>query len=377
LVHVITGAERHDHLIAFADHLDATRFALTVVTVGGDGELHAAVHERGMASVALGATGRWAYPRAAATLAAHLRKHRADVVHTHLLEGSLVGQAAAVLARTPTRVMTAHHTHEMQFYERTRPTVLADRTVVRRMARQLVAPCRQIAEQLPGQYGIDPRRIATIRHGLEPTRWQPDRVDGAQVRRELNLGAGPVIGTIGRSHWIKNHAALLEVFADVSKSLPQARLLIVGELGAEGASFRRRAVALGIDGQLVQTGPRSDVAACLAAMDIFVQPSLAEAYGLALVEAMAMRKVVVTTPVGVAAELISTAQNGFLASGVGSAALATALKTALDRRADWARIGGGARAAAEDLTAAAMVQRYMRLYDAITSSGAVSRHRRQ
>src|SRR4051794_38689628 len=63
---------------------------------------------------ALRTTRRRGWPAAAVRLARYLRRHRIDVLETHLVYGALVGTAAARLARTPLLVHMRHHIDDVR-----------------------------------------------------------------------------------------------------------------------------------------------------------------------------------------------------------------------------------------------------------------------
>ncbi|MGH7261068.1 MAG: glycosyltransferase, partial [Nitrospiraceae bacterium] len=91
-------------------------------------------------------------------------------------------------------------------------------------------------------------------------------------------------------------------------------------------------------------GVRTDVPDCLAGMDIFVQPSLNEGMGRALVEAMAAGRPVVASRVGGIPTVVQDRKTGLLVPPDDPAALARAIEELL-RKPDWAKeLGAAARA---------------------------------
>ncbi len=107
------------------------------------------------------------------------------------------------------------------------------------------------------------------------------------VRRSLNLEDYFVVGHTGRFTYQKNHWKIVDVFAEVSKHLPQSRLLLVGE-GPTMEEIKERAKKLGILDQIIFTGARSDVADLLQAMDLFILPSFFEGFCISLLEAQSV-----------------------------------------------------------------------------------------
>ena len=84
--------------------------------------------------------------------------------------------------------------------------------------------------------------------------------------------------------------------------------MIVGAGDASGLAARAR--ELNIGDRVVLCGPRDDVPDVLAAVDVFVHPAVAESFGMVIVEAMAMARPVLSTPVGIAPEVISAGETG-------------------------------------------------------------------
>ncbi len=95
-----------------------------------------------------------------------------------------------------------------------------------------------------------------------------------------------VVGTVGKMNAQKNQMFLLEVFAGVLKTMPDTKLLIVGD-GELREELVRKAQLLGVEGSCILAGMQEDVAEFLSAMDVFVFPSIYEGISLALVEAQA------------------------------------------------------------------------------------------
>lgn len=107
------------------------------------------------------------------------------------------------------------------------------------------------------------------------------------IRKELNIEDCFVVGNVGRLHFQKNQIFLIEVFAEISRLLPQAVLMIVGE-GEERASLEERIDFHGIRDKVYMLGVREDVPDLMQAMDVFVLTSIVEALGIVLIEAQAV-----------------------------------------------------------------------------------------
>jgi glycosyltransferase involved in cell wall biosynthesis len=112
------------------------------------------------------------------------------------------------------------------------------------------------------------------------------RVNSRLVRSELGIPANAfVIGHVGRFDTAKNHLFLLDILHEVIKRQPKARLLLVGD-GPLRPEVEAKAQRLGMEKYITFAGVRSDIPRLmLAAIDIFVFPSLFEGLPLVLIEA--------------------------------------------------------------------------------------------
>lgn len=130
-----------------------------------------------------------------------------------------------------------------------------------------------------------------------------------------------VVLSIGRLQPEKNYAGLIRAFADVHKAHEDALLLIVGS-GPERERLLFLARSLELD-ECVKILPWArDVAAYYKTCDVYVQPSLYEGWGLAVVEAMAAGAPVVMTDVGCAGEIVRSEETGLVVPVADEPALA-------------------------------------------------------
>ncbi|MFT3771590.1 MAG: glycosyltransferase [Minicystis sp.] len=134
--------------------------------------------------------------------------------------------------------------------------------------------------------------------GMPAERFAPG--DGARFRREHGIAADrPLLLYVGRVAHEKNIEFLLDAFVEVRRTRPDALLVIAGEEPAR-ASLQQLAQALGIAGDTVFVGYLDRLRGltdCYASADVFIFASRTETQGLVLLEAMAEKRVVVSTAV--------------------------------------------------------------------------------
>jgi glycosyltransferase involved in cell wall biosynthesis len=142
--------------------------------------------------------------------------------------------------------------------------------------------------------------------------------------------------------------------------------VLVGYGLLEG-ELRGRAASLGIGGAVVFAGER-DSAELLPSFDLFVQPSLYESQGLALLEAMAAGVPAIATDVGGVADVLRNGDTGLLVPPADPEALAGAiLRLAGDREFAAGLAERAARRVRDHFSSATMIAAYTRLYRDLVS----------
>jgi len=146
---------------------------------------------------------------------------------------------------------------------------------------------------------VDPDRISILPNGVDVIQFNPETADKEKIRREFNIGTNEIVlGMLARFTPGKGHEEFLQAAKELNKDYNNLRYLIVGESSRGEESYTEYIKELAEEYNLknvIFTGFRSDTADVLTAMDIFVFPSHSEAFGIALIEAMAMKKPSVCT----------------------------------------------------------------------------------
>jgi glycosyltransferase involved in cell wall biosynthesis len=217
-----------------------------------------------------------------------------------------------------------------------------------RAADRVIAVSPHVADQAV-ELGVARERVRVIRSGVDVERFRPR--DARQARSRLGLGAyTPVVLFVGNLEPRKQVHLLLEALQQVRRSVPDARLAIVGSgksAGAEDQTLHLQRLAVGLDLQsAVQfTGPvdGETLLDWYAAADAFALPSSSEAQGIVALEAMACGVPVVASAVGGLLGTISDGHDGFLVPPGDVTALADRLVTLLRNRPARQTLGQAAR----------------------------------
>jgi glycosyltransferase involved in cell wall biosynthesis len=121
----------------------------------------------------------------------------------------------------------------------------------------------------------------------------------------------PVIGNISNLLWQKGQIYLIRAFRDVLTKYPNARLEIIGE-GQERQDLEKAIESLKLKKSVRLLGYKKDVFDYLVKWNVFVMPSLAEPFGIAILEAMQVGVPVVATDVGGIIDIVEDKKNGLL-----------------------------------------------------------------
>src|SRR3990167_1438553 len=140
---------------------------------------------------------------------------------------------------------------------------------------------------------------------------------------------GKVVLSIGRLEPEKNFRGLIRAFAIVHRAHPDALLLIIGS-GAERERLLSLARSLSLDDCVKILPLGRGAAAYYKTCDVYVQPSLYEGWGLAVIEALASGAPVVMTDVGCAGEVVKHEESGLVVPVNDEKALAHAIGQLLD-----------------------------------------------
>jgi glycosyltransferase involved in cell wall biosynthesis len=166
------------------------------------------------------------------------------------------------------------------------------------------------------------------------------------VRAELGIALdATVVGMVARVNPQKDYFTLADAAAEVVRRYPAVRFLIVGDHAMVELNRRhyeavaRRLAELGIAGNFIFTGHRSDVYRLIAAMDIAVLTTHREGFGLCIAEAMAMRKPVVATAVGGLLEVVKHGVTGYLHGHQDSRELAGEILSLMESPQEAGRLG--------------------------------------
>ncbi len=211
-----------------------------------------------------------------------------------------------------------------------------------------------VAARVARDHGVGPDRLRTIHRGADLAVFDPARISGERIAR-LAAGwrlpdAARVVLLAGRIVEWKGHLVLVEALARLAAAQPDAVAVFVGDTGGRAAPaverICARAAGLGVASRLRFVGHCDDMPTAYALADLVVAPSLRpEPFGRVVVEAQAMRRLVIVSDGGGAAETVQHGETGWRVPPGDRDALAAAIDAGLSLPADaLALFGDNARA---------------------------------
>ncbi|MEV7326402.1 glycosyltransferase [Streptomyces sp. NPDC093970] len=291
-LHVITGlgvggAEQQLRLLL--RHLPVSCDVVTLTNPGAVAEGLAADGVRVVNLDMAGNRDLAALPR----LVRFIRQGRYDLVHTHLYRACLYGRIAARLAGVRAVVATEHSLGETQLEgRRLTAGVRALYLAGERLGRSTVAVSPSVAGRLR-RWGVPGPRIEVVPNGIDLERFRHDPELRRRTRDRLGIARDAfVVGGVGRLAPGKRFDVLIRALLELP---PDCVLLLVGG-GPQEGPLRRAAEQYGVAARVVFAGERPylsadpadpDLPALASAMDVLASPCAEEAFGLAVVEALA------------------------------------------------------------------------------------------
>ena len=146
-------------------------------------------------------------------------------------------------------------------------------------------------------WGIPKERVITLYNCIDTEFTEAELLDKASARKFLGLPQDAfVFGTIGRLAPDKDQKTLISAFAQIQPSLPNAKLVIMGD-GALESDLKQQIQTLNLADQVILSGFVPQAFRYIKALDIFTLPSTVEPFGRVLIEAMTAKVPLIATRV--------------------------------------------------------------------------------
>ena len=297
--------------------------------------------------------------RGALKLARLAREKEIEVVHAHVARDYTLAAFAARRAPRARLVITRH----VLF-----PLSRAHRLALSHVSR-VIAVSGAVARVLRAQKVFAEDKIRVVENGVGVARFARARAE-YESGRDMSSHAPLRVGIVGELSVLKGQEDFVRAAALVARRLGgRVEFVVAGEDASRGRQYR--ALVEGLVSELNLSGRvrllgevgEDELARLLASLDLFVSTSRSEAFGMAMVEALACGVPVVATATEGAREIVEEGVTGLLVPAGDVESLASSITSLLEddeRRRDF---GARALAAARQrFDVARMVEATERVY---------------
>lgn len=242
---------------------------------------------------------------------------------------------------------------------------LMDATLNKRLRNnvdRLTAHCTAAKEFMVGELGVK-RDIPVIPVGVDSQLFKPLNSSGKYL-----LKGDVKILVAARLHSYKGLNYLIESMKTVHEEMPNVHLYILGN-GPEESNLKYLTKKLNLNDVvtfLTAPIPNYEMPLLYNECDIYVQPSIIEPYGIAVLEAMSCGKPVIGTNVGGMRDTISDEVTGYLVPPGNSAKLGEKIIHLASNKSRYIKMGNAARNRASNLFDLKIIGRkYMDLFKSL------------
>ncbi len=210
--------------------------------------------------------------------------------------------------------------------------------------------------------GVPRAMIHIIPDGIEIPERLPDTASRRATRAKWNLGEHEfVVGQLGNFSAEKGQDIAVKALEIIAEQLPDARLVLGGNISAEDLATTSLAEAVG-SGRVLLAGYQENLFEFFSGLDLCIMPSRSEGLGSSALLAMAHGVPVIATTVGGLTEIVDEGKTGWLIAPESPQALADAIAEAASNPSRLQEFGNNARERAKEFSADLMVERTEALY---------------
>ena len=258
-----------------------------------------------------------------AELTGEARRH--DVIYANSQKAFVLSAVAATLARRPL-IWHLHDIISSEHFGATQRRVQV--TLANYCTAKVVVPSQAAADAFIAEGGRK-ELVAIVPNGLDVP---PDADTPLEIRRELKLPEGPLVGVFSRlAAWKGQHVVLQALAKTPGVSCIIAGAALFGE-EPYAEKLNRMVADLGLGDRVHFLGQRNDVPRLMRAVDAMIHPSIdPEPFGRTLVEAMLAGVPVIATDAGAASDILEVGKAGTLVPPGDVDALATAVTRVMSR----------------------------------------------
>lgn len=332
---MIGGGE--SHVLSVVSLLNKEKFRPVVLSFT-PGEMVEALDKQGVPVYVISTTTPF-NPKLTSQINAILQKEKVDLIHAH---GT---RAASNIYRNAKRnaIPLIYTVHGWSFHPGLHPVMQFLRRAAERFLTKKADTtiCVSHANEVEGKQLLGLKNSVVIANGVNLNKFDIE-ANYPDIREELGIEKDKfLVGYIVRMTKQKNPLVLLQGIKIALEQKKNIHFLLVGtgDLKPQMLEYIRENK---LEESLTFLDFRTDVPAILAAIDLYVLPSLWEGLPIGVMEAMAMGKACLVSNIATNEELITEGVNGLTVSNQSAEAIAERIVYAAENRQEMEKLGKAA-----------------------------------
>jgi len=255
-----------------------------------------------------------------------IKIEKPDLIHAHVWNPASCRYAFMAAKSTKTPIITTEHD---PFKLSAIKNVFKKSTL--KTVDKIITVSKENAKVLKNLHPAHAKKIKVIHNGIDTTWWQSQNLrftdkDREEIKTKIFHAHEDtlILTCVAELHKRKGQKYLIKALPHLVKEYPNLKLVLIGE-GPDRDRLTRMVHKLDLEQHITFTGKQKNIAPLLKASNIFVLPSVREAFGLVLAEAMITPLPVVASRVGGIPELVEDGKTGVLVEPRNPESLAEAL----------------------------------------------------
>lgn len=216
-----------------------------------------------------------------------VKENQYDIVHAQLNALNFFPLLGAYLGGAKIRIAANHSTANLKFEFKKSIVKYIMRPFASIMATNYAACSKYAGSWCFGKKALKKGKIKIIHNAIDLEKFKNKEQIRNEIRRKMLWENNFIIGHAGRFTEQKNHKFMIDVFAEVKKECPNAKLVLVGE-GHLMEQIKNQVKEYGLENDVEFLGVRFDMNILMQGMDVFLFPSLYEGLGNVITEAQAV-----------------------------------------------------------------------------------------
>jgi len=283
------------------------------------------------------------------------------IVHIH---GVRAGLLARVLLPESVNTIYTEHRYDADYHLKNPLNEFIQKKALKYLNKKtdlIIAVSSSVRDYLTANRLASKNQVVIVPNAIQEQKTENRKQKTGDKGERVDM---PVIGTVGSINRQKGQRYLIEAMPVILSRYPKTSLTIAGS-GSEEANLKALAAKLGLHKHVRFLGEVSDIERYFETLDVFVLPSIAETFGIVLLEAMQAGVPIVATKVGGVPDVIEDDKNGLLVKSRNSKSLADAIIRVLSKPSLAAKLRANGFSRLEEFDWKKIIERIENLYERV------------